>query len=69
MAMTAEQIDLEIDKLLKQAAAYSEMQAGDKRLKAFDAADIERRIAILRTQKSLLTGNSTGYVTRFYTRG
>lgn len=68
MAMTAEQIDLEIDKLLKQAAAYSEMQAGDKRLKAFDAADIERRIGILRTQKALLANGTSGYVTRFYTR-
>lgn len=68
MAMTAEQIDLEIDKLLKQAAAYSEMQAGDKRLKAFDAADIERRLSILRTQKAVLAGTSSGYVTRFYTR-
>lgn len=68
MAMTAEQIDLEIDKLLKQAAAYSVMQAGDKRLEAFNATDIERRLSILRNQKSLLSGTSSGYVTRFYTR-
>ena len=30
--------------------------------------DLERRIAILDTQIAKLSGSSSGYVTRFYTR-
>jgi len=68
MAMTLEQLETQRDKLLQQAAAYAVMQSGDKRLEAFDAKDLERRIAILDTQIAKLSGSSSGYVTRFYTR-
>ena len=68
MAMTLEQLETQRDKLLQQAAAYAVMQSGDKRLEAFDAKDLERRIAILDTQITKLSGSSSGYVTRFYTR-
>lgn len=68
MALTLEQVQAERDKLIKQAAAYAVMQSGDKRLEAFDAKDLERRIAILDSQIAKLSGTASGYVTRLYTR-
>lgn len=66
--MTLELAQAERDKVLKQIAAYRTMQAGDKRLEAFDAKDLERRLSMWDAEIAKLSGASSGYVTRFYTR-
>ena len=69
MAMTLEQLQATRDAIVKQLSAYQEMQSGDKRLVSQSADDLRQRLSIIDAEITKLSTPSSGYVTRFYTRG